>query len=153
MLTGECSRVFAGHDGPVTGVCATEDDEVFTVSEDNKLMMWLAGPDDDTSSEMVMKPERTFFGHTETVHCVVSIGGGVVCTGAADKTMRMWNVDEGECEAKIDFKAAVLDMSVTDDMLYTAAEDGGVQMWDLSSGERVTDDPGLSLSKSGVPGR
>lgn len=51
----------------------------------------------------------------------------------------MFDTQTGECEAEIEFEAAVLDIWAHDFKLYAACTDGAVQMWDLVTGECIRD--------------
>eukprot|EP01018_Ginkgo_biloba_P022053 Gb_03024 [translate_table: standard] len=64
-----------------------------------------------------------------------------IATGSSDKTVRLWDVQSGECVRMfIGHRGMVLSIAMSPDGRYMASgdEDGAIMMWDLSSGRCVT---------------
>lgn len=64
-----------------------------------------------------------------------------IATGSSDKTVRLWDVQSGECvRIFIGHRSMVLCLAMSPDGRYMASgdEDGAIMMWDLSSGRCVT---------------
>lgn len=63
-----------------------------------------------------------------------------IATGSSDKTVRLWDVQSGECvRIFIGHRSMILSLAMSPDGRYMASgdEDGAIMMWDLSSGRCV----------------
>lgn len=64
-----------------------------------------------------------------------------IATGSSDKTVRLWDVNTGECvRIFIGHRSMVLSLAMSPDGRYMASgdEDGTIMMWDLSNGRCVS---------------
>ncbi|CAJ1972394.1 unnamed protein product [Sphenostylis stenocarpa] len=64
-----------------------------------------------------------------------------IATGSSDKTVRLWDVQSGECvRVFIGHRSMILSLAMSPDGRHMASgdEDGTIMMWDLSSGCCVT---------------
>ncbi|KAF9598276.1 hypothetical protein IFM89_026211, partial [Coptis chinensis] len=64
-----------------------------------------------------------------------------IATGSSDKTVRLWDVQSGECvRIFIGHRSMILSLAMSPDGRYMASgdEEGTIMMWDLSSGRCIT---------------
>lgn len=64
-----------------------------------------------------------------------------IATGSSDKTVRLWDVQSGECvRVFVGHRSMILALAMSPDGRYMASgdEDGTIMMWDLSSGRCLT---------------
>lgn len=64
-----------------------------------------------------------------------------IATGSSDKTVRLWDVQSGECvRIFIGHRSMILSLAMSPDGRFMASgdEDGTIMMWDLSTGRCVT---------------
>ena len=64
-----------------------------------------------------------------------------IATGSSDKTVRLWDVQSGECvRVFVGHKGMILSLAMSPGGRYMASgdEDGTIMMWDLSSGRCLT---------------
>lgn len=80
-------------------------------------------------------------GHTNTVASVaVSDGGDFAVSGSKDKTLRVWNLDTGECTKVLEGHTNfVTSVAVSSDLriAVSGSEDKTLRVWNLESGECI----------------
>jgi WD40 repeat protein len=84
------------------------------------------------------RAHRTLVGHSGNVYAVKLLGGDgrSVLTGAADRTVRVWDVGRASCKQVLRSGSTCngLDVSVDGHLPVSAHQDGGLRLWDLRSG-------------------
>lgn len=84
------------------------------------------------------RAHRTLVGHSGNVYAVRLLGGDgrSVLTGAADRTVRLWDVGRASCKQVLRSGSTCngLDVSVDGHLPVSAHQDGGLRLWDLRSG-------------------
>lgn len=84
------------------------------------------------------RAHRTLVGHSGNVYAVRLLGGDGrgVLTGAADRTVRLWDVGRASCKQVLRSGSTCngLDVSVDGHLPVSAHQDGGLRLWDLRSG-------------------
>ena len=75
---------------------------------------------------------RSFFGHIEGVWAVASDNLRLV-SGSHDRTIKVWNREEGTCTATlVGHRGAVTCLALGDDKIVSGGDDGDVRMWSFS---------------------
>ena len=84
------------------------------------------------------RAHRTLVGHSGNVYAVRLLGGDgrSVLTGAADRTVRLWDVGRASCKQVLRSGSTCngLDVGVDGHLPVSAHQDGGLRLWDLRSG-------------------
>ncbi|CAM0142552.1 unnamed protein product [Umbelopsis sp. WA50703] len=129
LETGNPVKVFKGHNGPVTSLSLTPDEQtLFTGSWDKTIKQW-----DVKSGECV----KTLIGHTDFVKVILLVGK-YLFSGSADSHIRQWDIQTGECVR--DLKAhsrSVECLAVSEDgrSLFSASSDRSIRKWNIESGQ------------------
>ncbi|HEU0299112.1 MAG TPA: TIR domain-containing protein [Longimicrobium sp.] len=94
-----------------------------------------------TSPEQFAVIERRLTGHTEfVVSLAVSRDGSLVVSGSWDGTIRIWDVETGECRAVLDGHTDDVNSVVltTDDTaVISVSDDRTIRKWDLRTGKEL----------------
>jgi WD40 repeat protein len=67
----------------------------------------------------------------------VSSDGATIASGSDDRSVRLWNRDNGQCRAVlsgVQRAVVAVDFSPDGTLLAAGSEDGTVQIWDVQSG-------------------
>ena len=85
---------------------------------------------------------HTLSGHFTAVFALKAIAGGRLASGAADNTIKMWNVDESTCECVRTLQGhtnAVVALDLLhgsgNGTLISRSTDGTIKYWNAMSGE------------------
>lgn len=90
-------------------------------STGNALQLW-----DLVSGQVI----RRLAGHTRPVQCVAFFpGGGLVLTGSADGSLKVWDMDDGRLRASLDLNGPVTTCGVSPDGRFVAAGDMDGQVY------------------------
>ena len=96
---------------------------------------------------MGLKRERTWNPHRSSpvLDACVDSTGTLLCTGSADRTARVWDIERGYCTHAFRGRhggavtATAFHPSAREARAFTAAEDGSVAMWTLTGGANAGD--------------
>ncbi len=125
--TGRLRHTLAGQD--VMLGLDVRGDLVACGSSDTTCRLWSLGTG---------RAHRTLVGHSGNVYAVRLLGGDgrSVLTGAADRTVRAWDVGRASCKQVLRSGSTCngLDVSVDGHLPVSAHQDGGLRLWDLRSG-------------------
>jgi WD40 repeat protein/GTPase SAR1 family protein len=92
-------------------------------------------------AEPLAVPERTLFGHTGWVNSVaISPDGSWAASGSEDTTVRIWDLETGECRATLTGHTdQVLSIAITPDgkRILSGSKDKSVRVWDAGSGQAL----------------
>ncbi|HEX8397559.1 MAG TPA: TIR domain-containing protein [Pyrinomonadaceae bacterium] len=96
--------------------------------------------------KQIKKPEEkkrlVLKGHSKDVYAVaVTPDGKQIVSGSKDKTLRVWDLASGQCQATLkDHSASVKAVAVTPDgkQIVSGSDDATLRVWDLASGQCLT---------------
>ena len=81
----------------------------------------------------------TLAGHDHAVTALEPLDAGRVISGSSSGTLRVWNVERGDCLETLNGHAEVTALVVLDaGRAVAASAEGRVFVWDLEKGERTT---------------
>jgi WD40 repeat protein len=125
----------------------TAEGSALTYSPDGR---WLAVRDTDEKT-VVLRDARThevvtrFGGHNDLINSAAfSPDSRLLATCSADRTVRVWQIDSGECQVLRGHTDDVFAVAFHPDgrRLATAGRDRAIWLWDLGRGEEVARLPG-----------
>ena len=129
--TGQCLRIFEGHESHVYSVCLSSDNRwALSGSCDKTLRLW------DVATGQCL---RIFEGHAESVTSVyLSSDSRFALSGSSDKTLRLWDVTTGKClrifKGHADSVTSVC-LSSDNRWALSASHDNTLRLWDVASGQ------------------
>lgn len=81
--------------------------------------------------------KHTMSGHSKAISCLkFSPDGNILATGSADKTVRIWNAEDGKIEKVIGgHKLGISDLSWTNDSRFigTCSDDKSLKIFDVTA--------------------
>lgn len=125
-VSGKCMQTVTGHTGSV--LCLQYDGTtIVSGSSDSNLMI------SDLVSGIV---KRTLKGHLDSVLCLRIVGKDRVISCSKDRSLRLWNINTGECIRIYNgHSAAVNAVHWKDDKIVSGSGDRTIRIWDLESGK------------------
>lgn len=128
-----------GHNGWVTSLATTpaHPDLLLSGSRDKSLITWKLTPGD----EQYGIPKKSFKGHSHIVQDVtISADGAYALSASWDKTLRLWDLESGECTQRfVGHTGDVLSVSIAKNLrqIVSASRDKTVKVWN-TIGECMT---------------
>ena len=133
--SGELRALLKGHKGVVYALAFSNDGKQLISGSgvgDQSAIVW------DISGK---KPTKRLQGHTGDIYSVgFSPDGKVAATGGADRTLRLWRVEDGGLIATLKHKGQVVALAVSSQDPYTIASgdsDGEIRLWDWRGGRAL----------------
>lgn len=120
-----------GHGGWVTSLATTaaHPDLLLSGSRDKTLITWKLTGDDSQYGV----PKKSFKGHSHIVQDVtISADGAYALSGSWDKTLRLWDLETGECTKRfVGHDSDVLSVSIAKNLrqIVSASRDKTVKVW------------------------
>ncbi|KAI0989145.1 hypothetical protein GJ496_002945 [Pomphorhynchus laevis] len=124
----------ASHPVPLTSTIRTHDDHaitcllfendyIVTASDDGQLKVWHPN-----------KSLLTLIGHRGGVWCA-DMDGQYIASGSTDRTVRIWNVDTGNClHILYGHSSTVRCIVVKNDVVVSGSRDGTLRRWSINQG-------------------
>ena len=142
--------VLGAHKGKVMAVAFAPDGQlVATGSQDKSIMLWAAPPRSVPSgseggkagASTAPKPVRTLAGHKSYVQALAfEPGGKVLASAGGDKTVRLWNVEDGKEQRSIEAHASsvyCIGFSPDGSLLASGGLDTQVKIWNVADGKEL----------------
>lgn len=137
-------QTYIGHDKRITAVAVARNDELFlSASCDQTLRLW------ERESGLCL---QVLEGHSEIVECAaMTVDGAFGVSGGRDASVRFWSLANGECLWRGKTRAPVRQLWLTRDERYLVLscwsdEREFVEVWDITSGERLFERVGAAVS-------
>ncbi|AMD21790.1 HFL066Cp [Eremothecium sinecaudum] len=120
-----------GHNGWVTSLATSPalPNILLSGSRDKTLITWKLTGDE----QQFGVPVRSFKGHSHIVQdCTLTLNGKFALSASWDKTLRLWNVETGDCINRfVGHKSDVMSVSIdtSDTQIVSASRDKTVKVW------------------------
>ena len=89
----------------------------------------------------ILNNDKVFTGHTDWVRCVcLSKDDLMLISGSTDKTIRIWDIESGECIQKLEgHTGGVRCLCISNDgaQIISGSEDKSLRIWDLQTGSPI----------------
>jgi COMPASS component SWD3 len=159
LETGKIIRTFTGHTGSIYTLCLSADGKtLISAGRDTTLKIWNL---DTVGNYTAISPTSrvitdalidTFTGHANSINCLaISPNGEMLASGSEDNTIRLWNLETGECLATLSgHEAGVKSVAITSDgqLLVSGSADNTIKLWQLpeNASEPICPDPIYTLT-------
>ncbi|KAI7904101.1 WD40-repeat-containing domain protein [Cokeromyces recurvatus] len=130
-LTGECIRVYTGHNAAVNAL-QWKGNRIVSGSGDRTIKIW----DLETGTCL-----QTLTAHTRGVACVEFDGNRIV-SGSSDQTIKVWNAATGECIYTLVGHTELVRTIQLDPIanrIISGCYDGRLKIWSLDEGRLLRD--------------
>jgi len=94
-----------------------------------------------TNIKFILQFFVSLYGHKLPVLCMdISYDSKIICTGSADRNVKIWGMDFGDCHKSIfahDDSVKGLKFVPKTHYFFTCGKDGRVKQWDADNYERI----------------
>ncbi|KAL1925504.1 uncharacterized protein VTP21DRAFT_387 [Calcarisporiella thermophila] len=130
LATGTCQFVLEGHTQKVYTVAMTPDRRAcISGSFEGVLRIW---------SLLDGSCLATLEGHTSLVG-LLEVSRNYIVSASADGTLRVWDMESHECRHVLEEHRSAVTCFQHDDTKIISGAEGGIKMWDISTGQHVCD--------------
>lgn len=158
LKTGKIIRSFTEHSGSIYSLCLSLDGQtLISGSRDTTIKIWHLHTLDIYQSNSTNRLIGdglidTLTGHSESINAVViSPNGQIIISGSEDNTIKLWDLNSGECLATLaGHEAGVRAVAISPDgqLLVSGSADNTIKLWQLPSveNEPICPDPIYTLT-------
>lgn len=158
LKTGKIIRTFNEHSGSIYALCISSDGQtLISGSRDTTIKIWHLHTIDTYQSNSTNRLIGdglidTFIGHSDSINSIaITPNGKIIASGSEDNTIRLWDLNTGECLATLDgHEAGVRTIAISPDgqLLVSGSADKTIKLWQLPSmkNEPICPDPIYSLT-------
>lgn len=147
--TAKCVETLRGHRRGVLSVGQLSNGQLCSGSYDHNIKIW----DIETSKRKSFNwlgsiteawlgsdsSVKTLSGHTNAVSCLLPLRNGLLCSGSWDHTIKLWNIDSGECmptmSGHTDWVSVMVELS--NGWLCSGSHDRTLKLWDVTNGQCI----------------
>ena len=77
---------------------------------------------------------KSFEAHQEKIVCIIELKNGKIATGSYDCTIKIWNLDNFECELTLNEEGYVFCLlEFEENMILSGTNESTIQLWDINS--------------------
>lgn len=138
----------SGHMGTVTSLAFQPNSHKFiSGSDDSSVILWTYDEHAKHEGELCQQHHKqtkalwksmAFYGHGGPVWCCSFTEDGKMVSGSYDRTVKIWNVDNGKCEHTLRGHSEwVSCIDTQGSMLYSGSWDSTVKIWNLQTRQTV----------------
>jgi COMPASS component SWD3 len=159
MGTGRILRTFTGHTGSIYTLCLSPDGRsLVSGGRDTTLKVWNL---DTIGNYNSISPAsrvignglvNTLTGHSESINSLaISPDGQLLVSGSEDTTIKLWDIERGECLATLErHEAGVKSVAISPDgqLLVSGSADNTIKLWQLCdrTSDPICPDPIYTLT-------
>lgn len=158
LKTGKIIRSFTGHSGSIYSLCLSADGQtLISGSRDATIKVWhlhsIKTYNSNSTNRLIGDGLiDTFTGHSDSINTVtISPNGQIIVSGSEDNTIKLWDLNTGECLATLaGHEAGVRAVAISPDgqLLVSGSADNTIKLWQLPTleNEPICPDPIYTLT-------
>lgn len=158
LKNGKIIRSFTEHSGSIYALCISSDGQtLISGSRDTTIKIWHLHTIDIYKSNSINRLigdglVDTLTGHSDSINAVaITQNGRIIISGSEDNTIKLWDLNTGECLATLDgHEAGVRAVAISPDgqLLVSGSADNTIKLWQLPSveNEPICPDPIYTLT-------
>ena len=158
LKTGKIIRTLTGHSGSIYSLCLSSDGQtIISGSRDATIKIWhihsIKTYNSNSTNRFIGDGLiDTLTGHSDSINSVaISLNGQLIVSGSEDSTVKLWNLNTGECLATLEgHEAGVRAVAISPDgqLLVSGSADNTIKLWQLPSmkNEPICPDPIYTLT-------
>ena len=158
LKTGKIIRTFNEHSGSIYALCISSDGQTLVSgSRDTTIKIWhlhtITTYNSNSTNRLIGDGLiDTFTGHSDSINAVaISKNGQIIISGSEDNTIKLWELNTGECLATLEgHEAGIRAITISPDgqLLVSGSADNTIKLWQMPSveNEPICPDPIYTLT-------